>query len=318
MVTKDFIRSYKMWKDLFSVPPFEKNHERTLLERHERYSLYEVSFPSPVQTDCSENNMVYSLHYKPNKVQREFAIVLFHGWLTRRAPIEKRISEELAEAGWNAFLLNLPYHLKRTPEGRRSGEDFFSKDLKKSHQAFRQAILDSRRLADLLQEEEYRIGGFGLSMGAILLNLLMGVDERFEAGVSIVGGGDLQTLIRKGWMGRWVVRSPQWNGLNLKDSMVTREFRNFLCEIDRKGRIPEPSLEWFLLDPLTYAHENQPRKVLFFNGIFDPIVPRASVLKLTHRLGIRKPIWLPTEHFSILLFLPYILKKSIEFFESSL
>jgi hypothetical protein len=228
------------------------------------------------------------------------------------------MSRELAQSGWDAFLFHLPYHLRRTPKGRRSGEEFFSKDLIKTQQAFRQAILDARRMADILEGDGYRIGGFGLSMGAILLNLLMGVDKRFEAGVSIVGGGDLNTILRKGWMGKWVVREPRLNGERWDDHEIRKEYKDFLSRIDGNGDIPEPSREWFLIDPLTFAHRNQPRKVLFFNALFDTIIPRSSVVKLAKRLGAPKPYWLPTEHFSILLFKPYLMKKSLEFFKETM
>ncbi|MCH7762072.1 hypothetical protein IIA15_11865 [candidate division TA06 bacterium] len=304
-----------MQTGFYEIPHNESVLNRVLLEKREAYSLYEVTFPSPVQTESKENNTVYSLHYRPNHHRKGFAIVVFHGWLARRAPFERRISQELAAGGFDAFLLNLPYHLKRTPKGRRSGKDFFSKDLKKTYSAFHQAVLDARKLADLLQKDGYRIGGFGLSLGAILLNLLMGVDERYEIGVSVVGGGDFNTLLRKGWMGRWVVKSPELNGRKWEDRKICMEYRKFLSEIDETGKIPKPPREWFLLDPLTYAHRNHPRRVLLFNGLFDPIIPRASVLKLTNRLGISKPVWLPTEHFSILLFMPYMMKKSLAFFE---
>lgn len=304
--------------DLFEVPSSDKPPTRLLLEERERYSLFDVTFESPLQTDYPENDTVHCFHYRPHLPRNQSAIVVFHGWLTRRAPIERKISEELSEEGWNVFLFHLPFHLKRTPAGRRSGEDFLSNDLEKTCRAFHQAILDSRRLADFLVKDGFRIGGMGLSMGAILLNLIMGVERRYEAGVSIVGGGDLLTLLRKGWMGRWVVREPRWNGMKWEDHKIRREHHHFLSQIEGTGRIPEPSRDWFLFDPLTFAHRNRPRHVLMFNGLFDPIVPRSSVLKLTRRLGIPKPIWLPTEHFSILIFMPYILKKSKNFFEKAL
>ncbi|GAH51181.1 unnamed protein product, partial [marine sediment metagenome] len=93
------------------------------------------------------------------------------------------------------------------------------------------------------------------------------------------------------------------------------EFESFLLKIRKTGSIPEPKWHWFLLDPLTYAFFNKPRKVLMINGLCDLIIPRRSVLELNRALDGLEMLWLPASHFTIYIFLPLIIAKIIQYFE---
>jgi hypothetical protein len=143
----------------------------------------------------------------------------------------------------------------------------------------------------------------------------MGVDERYAAGVSVLGGGNINRMIWQGVMGRGIVRFLHTKGITKRHFFeVLKDYDSFLEEIRRTGEIPEPKWEWYWLDPLTYAHRNNPRNVLMFNGFFDIIIPRSSVIELHRALGEPKLVWLPTGHFTIALFQTMIMKRSLDFF----
>jgi len=280
------------------------------------YRLQEISFQSPVKTDCPENNTAYALHHIPTRRRKGVAVLVLHGWGAREARYERGVCVRLARHGFDSCLVSLPYHMKRAPRGTSSGSYFFSTKLERSGHAFHQAIIDSRCLGDIMVEEGFRLGCFGMSMGAIVLNLLMGVDERFKAGVSILGGGNINRMIWQGMMGRGIVRFLRTKGITKRDFYeVLEDYNAFLEETRRTGEIPEPKWEWYLLDPLTYAHRNNPRRVLMFNGFFDLIIPRASVIELHRALGNPELVWLPTEHFTIAFFQTMIMRRSLAFFD---
>ena len=286
------------------------------LEGASGYRLREISFQSPVQTDSPENNTVYALHYIPTGRRKGLAVLVLHGWGARQARYEKGVCVRLARHGLDSCLLSLPYHMKRAPKGTASGSYFFSTKLERSGHALHQAIIDSRCMGDMMVSEGFSLGCFGMSMGAIVLNLLMGVDERFEVGVSVLGGGNINRMIWQGLMGRGIVRFLRAKGITKRDFYeVLEDYEVFLDEIRRTGEIPKPRWDWYLLDPLTYAHRNNPRKVLMFNGFFDPIIPRTSVVELHRALGEPELIWLPTEHFTIAFFQTMIMRRSLAFFE---
>lgn len=281
------------------------------------YSIQEISFASPIKTDIPENNTVYALHYAPECKRKGLCIEVFHGWGAREARYEKAVCVSLAREGFDSCLVSLPYHMKRTPQGTSSGRYFFSTQLERSGHAFQQAIVDARCVGDVMSERGMTLGCFGLSMGAVVLNLLMGVDERFEVGVSVLGGGNINRMIWEGLFGRSIVRFLRTKGVGKQDYYeVLEDYGGFLEEIRRTGEIPQPKWDWYLIDPLTYAHRNYPRRVLMFNAFFDLIIPRSSVVELHRALGKPKLVWLPTEHFAAVLFQGMIMKRSLQFLES--
>jgi len=296
---------------------FEGEVNRTDLGCSSDYAVQEISFQSPVKTDFIENNTVYALHHIPTGRRKGLCILVLHGWAARKAKYERAVCVSLARHGFDSCLLSLPYHMKRTPPGTSSGKYFFSPQLERSGHAFQQAIIDARCFGDIMSEQGMTLGCFGLSMGAIVLNLLMGVDERFRIGVSILGGGNISRMVWQGVMGRGIVRFLRTKGITKRHFYeVLQDYDAFLEETRRTGDIAEPKWEWYLLDPLTYAHRNSPRRVLMFNGFFDFIIPRASVVELHEALGKPKLIWLPTEHFSVAFFQSMIMKQSLDFFDN--
>jgi pimeloyl-ACP methyl ester carboxylesterase len=298
---------------------FSGEVSRTHLGSTSAYSVEEIAFPSPVETDFLENRTAYALHYIPVAKRKGLCVTVLHGWGAREARYEKAACVRLTRSGFDSCLLSMPYHMKRTPRGSSSGRYFFSPQLERSGHAFRQAIIDARCLGDIMLEGGMKLGAFGLSMGAIVLNLLMGVDERFEIGVSVAGGGNINRMVWQGLMGRAIVSFLRTQGITKKSFYeVLNDYNRFLGEIKRTGEIPEPKWDWYMLDPLTYAHRNRPRRLLMYNGYFDLIIPRASVTELREALGKPKLVWLPTEHFGVALFQTMIINRTIDFFDSYL
>ena len=285
-----------------------------LIEEKKDYKLFELSYKSPYRTPYEENNTIYSFCYEPKPRKKGLALIVLHGLRERNAWFEKMLCRILAKNKFTAILMTLPYHLKRTPEGSWSGAYFFSKDLRRSGNAYRQAVIDARCTADWLEEQGLKIGIIGISMGAILANTTMGVDERFKVGISITGGGNINRMIWEGIFG-WIIKlfliSKGATERHYRETI--EDFKKFLHKIKEGAKIPEPKWEWYLLDPLTYAHRNYPRNVLMINGIFDLIIPRPCVQELNTALGNPEIIWLPCSHFTIYIFSPYILKKSLEY-----
>jgi len=275
-----------------------------------------ITFNSTFPLNYPKNDRVVVYHYQPQKNDIKNAVVLLHGWKSICLSFEKLIAFSLAKRGFHAFIFILPFHFERTPKNRKSGELFFTLDREHTSNAYKQAIIDLRNLADFITEKGLRIGIVGSSLGAVALHTLMGVDNRFSQGVSILGGGNIQRIIWEGILGRFVVSHLKKRGITKKDYLrALEEFESFLLKIRKTGSIPEPKWHWFLLDPLTYAFFNKPRKVLMINGLCDLIIPRRSVLELNRALDGLEMLWLPASHFTIYIFLPLIIAKIIQYFE---
>ncbi len=84
--------------------------------------VFDVKFPSPVQTAHTENNIAYGHFYKNKARKNQISMIFLHGWRRPFLWNEKKIALRLAKNNIDCFLLKLPFHIERTPEGTLSGE----------------------------------------------------------------------------------------------------------------------------------------------------------------------------------------------------
>ncbi|MFX9638786.1 hypothetical protein ABTO85_20010, partial [Acinetobacter baumannii] len=72
-------------------------------------------------------------------------VVLLHYWGAPDTKVEDEIAQLLARRGIAAVAMPLPYHLGRSPMGRRSGELAIVPDPRSLNQTMTQAVLDVQR-----------------------------------------------------------------------------------------------------------------------------------------------------------------------------
>jgi len=240
-----------------------------------------VQFPSAITTPYPANNTVYGEYYMLRRPAPVPACVVLHALKVRNAGMERAMCRHLSQAGINALLLTLPYHMQRTPPGTYSGQLFVTGDAQRSLQAFTQAAADAVRAATWLslrpEVDPKKIGVAGISLGAIVAHLVMGLDPRFVAGAALLGGGDLAGIL--------------WRGLATERARQDLQAQGYTFEDVRRLFAP--------VDPLTYASLNRPRHVLMVNAARDLVVPTADALKLWNALGRPPIVWLNTNHFGI-------------------
>jgi dienelactone hydrolase len=250
-----------------------------LLETRQQHLVYSVTWQSAVRSEYPADNQVPAFYYQPRRSGKLPAIVMLHGYRTRRAGNERRLCARLADQGVACLLPFLPYHYTRTPPGHMSGELMISGDVERTIQAVRQAMIDVRSAVDWLQErpevDPDRIGIVGISLGGILVHLAMGVERRFSVGVSVLGGGEVAELMWSSPIVARVRRALDSEGIGLPE--LTRRLR--------------------VIEPLTYADVNRPRRVLMIGGRYDLVVPPQAVMATWHALREPEMIWLNTGHY---------------------
>ncbi len=277
-----------------------------------------LSFPSWISTPFPENNRVWVDVWEPEKIKA--GVIILHSWGENRGGYSERMAERFYEENFLVFRPHLPYHIRRTPSSHSSGSLFLTLNLEHSLTSFRQAVVDVRTLLDIISRvyPGISIGGVGLSLGAIILLTLLGVEERVSCGVSVLGGGNLTDIVARGVATLPLMIAGFFKGLRLRHYReVKKEFQEFLKEVRVKGVDKvSPRWEWFLFDPLTYARPG--KRVLFINALFDLVIPRSCVLSLWRKMGEPPIIWIPTSHFTSFLFFPFILRKTLEFLKENL
>lgn len=304
---------------------FEYNREFKDLEIKENkiksFNLKKIKFRSTINTKFKENNFVYGYILYPKNNFNGINIITIHPVHENLPLFEYSIAYYFTRYGYKVSYITLPFHRERAPKGTKSGELFFSNEDDEFFLSMRQSIVDLRHFIQFLIDlkEDKIIYGIGFSLGAILLNLLMGFDNRVIKGVSLMGAGN---VLRLTWEGIYGLPSRYYykkQGLNF--NTYKEEFKNFINYVDmvkNYGEVIETYKLWYLVDPLTYSAFNNPRNVLFINGLFDLVIPKRAVIELWKRLGKPKIIWIPSTHYTTPIFFPYIFKLSKNFFEDKL
>jgi len=165
-----------------------------------------------------------------------------------------------------------------------------------------QAVINHKVVIDWLEKrpeiDNQNMGVLGLSMGGIKASLLSAVDKRIKAGVLVIAAGDIP----------WVLMHTRENGL----------IRKRKAHLEKFNLMPEQLFTALKsdikFDPLYYAPYMNAEKTLMVLARFDRIAPIAKGLALRAAIGDPETIFLPTGHFTAVLFKKYVMKKSLNFF----
>ena len=241
-----------------------------------------VVLPSAINSGFPKNDEIHFTFYPAQNAngQKAPAAILLH-LLGGGIEISQRFAQYLSARGVNAAVMQLPYHYDRAI-GKAPAQIYVSSDTKVAAQAFNQAASDVSTVATWLQAQPEvdpnKLGVAGVSLGAIITHLAMGRDPRLNAGVALVGGGDLKEISQLGPLARLFL---QVKGNVTPDKIGDAELRE--------------------ADPLYNVTINRPRHVLMIQGARDEIIPRRDSTELWKALG-RPPIqWLDIGHYGLFL-----------------
>jgi dienelactone hydrolase len=252
------------------------------LRRIERaYREYAVSFPSPIVTPQPQNNRVHLAYFTPpGSCPARPAVLVLHSLGVTHADTERALCAHLAGRGIAAALLTLPYHMERRPPGTRPANLLLEPDPQRMVDFLEQASADvdaaRRWLEGQVEIDERRIGIVGISLGAVVGSLQLARDDRFRAGVLVLGGGDMAHILTKGAITFFA------RGRYRKQGLTREVLREALAPVE----------------PLTYARPlSSSRRLLMINARYDLLIPRQDTLKLWEAFGRPPLLWLDTGHY---------------------
>ena len=220
--------------------------------------------------------------FYPARVSHAPAVVIAHSLAEGRLSFIHRqlhrLAAYLAGSGISAAVMELPYHMRRLPR-RVSNLRLYTGSDERALRAYDQAASDVSTVAKWLRTapgiDSERIGVVGLSLGAIVAHLAMGRDSTLSVGVAILGGGDVLDLRKSSLLARLMHPHPPPLTQLLEEEAA-------------------------LIEPLSYAHMNRPRRVLMIQGARDLLMPPHNSIELWKALGTPPIRWLDTGHFGLL------------------
>jgi len=269
------------------------------VQQTEDSSEYVEEFPSPAVSPVAVNNVVPLRVFVPASADGPVPVVLIlHYWGATDLRSERSLALELNRSGIGAAIMTLPYHLTRTPVGRKSGELALEPDPKRLAATMSQATLDARRAIDFLQTrpefQKQPIGICGTSLGALVASLTYAVDDRITHATFVLGGVNLAHII---WSSSLVVRQR---------------------DILRRHGFTEDKLAEAIksIEPLNYLANRKPGSSFVVGGQYDTVIPKVCTDELISALDSPKILWLDTGHYGGIFVQRKIMREVSKYFAS--
>jgi len=257
-------------------------------------TVYNVRFPSPVETPHKENNTVWAEYYRPDG-EGPFPGVIVLDITAGDQSVSRMIAALLARNKIAALFVQMAYYGPRRPPG--SNLKMLSTDVNHTMAAVRQTVLDVRRATAWLGErreiDPKQLGILGTSLGSFVGALTAEMEPRLKKVVILLGGGGLVDAYYDDPRGATFRKI--WETLGgSKDKLV---------------KLIAP------VDPLTCAANLKDRDVLMIAGKRDEIVPPKCAQALWEATGKQKIVWLDCTHYSAALHLVTALDHVVKHFK---
>jgi dipeptidyl aminopeptidase/acylaminoacyl peptidase len=236
--------------------------EEAISETRDDYQVHKLSYAS------ANNQRVPAFFILPTRPASGKApcIVLMHG-LGQDKKALAMLWGTFAKSGYAVLAIDALHHGERAP---KAPLELFGANIDATRELLVQTVIDLRRGLDFLQGRKEidpkRIGYLGFSMGGILGTLLSAVDDRVNAPVIALAGGNWKLMAQTSTLAQ-AVKARQSQG------------------VDGIGWQPlDP------MDPVRFVGRISPRPVLFINGDNDTVVPVACAKELHQAAGPGKEV----------------------------
>jgi hypothetical protein len=205
--------------------------------------------------------------------------------------IERYFASYFASRGYASIIV----HRDKIPKDQQMIESL--------NPMIRRMVLDHKRVIDWIETQSKldagRIGIFGISLGGIKSAMLAPLENRIQAAIIGLAGGDIPYILT----------------YSTEPGLVKRR-EEFLKERNLSPEQAEEALRKMITrDPLIYAPYVDPHKVLLVLARYDTVVPIAKGLELKEKMGNPETIMIPSGHYTAVLSIPYIKSESFDFFE---
>ncbi len=225
----------------------------------------DFTFPSAWPSQHAANNTVYVRAYAPEPKPDLPGVVVLHGLMNLTTAAYHPFLQALVANGAAAYILELPYHHRRTPPGSISGDLFHTVDLALTRHAVQQSVADVRLLLRLLRERKAPVlGVLGFSLGAWIGSLVACCEAHLDFAMLGMPPNNLNALV--------------W-----RTALGAQLCRRFVA----LGWSPESTADFYAsLDPLSYRPLLAPERIQLYAAEFDTLIALEQVHALRQKWGM--------------------------------
>ncbi len=289
------VKNYEFYADpsfhsavnFYQAPDRLPEIKQELISETPTYKMWFLSWPSlyrPINPDFAllyesyaEDHAAYAIYLQSKKPNRG-ALVVSHGWTDGdiRKYVKRNRLEAFVRQGYDAALIQQPYHGLRMPQGEKfSGEYFLSGEISRLNEAMAQAVMDVRSLAAWLRQDHPVVGITGGSLGGFVTLAVAAADPRLDFAVAWVPPSSLGDFPENSRVVPYVIKGMKRSGLD-KDTLKR--------------------VLW-VSSPANYPPALPKENVLIFAGMGDNFVPPDQPTKVWENWGHPPIFWYAGGHF---------------------
>ncbi len=302
----------------FLYPEHQPAFNLRLLKQNKHWRHYLVDFPVVSISVYPGGEVAKGEYFEPSQKDNVPLAILIHGWGDHSVLPFKWMADGLLRRGVACFILYLPFHASRLPDemkprlARLTPDEWFT--------GYQMAVTDVRRIIDWASQNGHidhrQITVIGLSLGAFVSSIAMGIDPRIKAGVFIVHGGNSGKIMQ---LSRVAKYRKEYRRPNEEYQENQKSYARYLVEIANRGfENVTPEQKSFLIDPLTYAPMLKGRPTLMINALWDELIPQEASLDFWQASCECERVSFPATHASIWMWYPFIVRRINNFLKSSL
>ena len=287
------------------------------------YRCSYVRYNSLYRNPAPGTEKVEMYFFQPKKEIRASTLIL-HGLGSRNIKFLLWLGPHLANAGVSSTILILPGNYTRVENNSMSGRSYLYPDLNIMYQFWEHGVVDTLTTIDLLEQEGFWKKNniiLGYCLGGMLSTMVGAIDKRITHLLFMTTGGHMPRIIHQSpatAFARRMMEKGFKTSYNLSDMNVLYDIYDKQFPMVKKMSLEEiVSNEdihpLFKIDPISYAHLLDMKKVTFIDAYFDSTLPVKSRKALYDEMyGANRKV-LPISHVNWLPFgypvAKYILHK---------
>lgn len=284
------------------------------------YRCNYIRYKSLYHNPAKGTEEVEFYNFEP-KGEIKASTLILHGLGSQNVKFLLWLGPHLANVGVSTSLLVLPGNYTRVEDGSMSGRSYLYPDMNLMYQFWEHAVVDTLSTIDFLEDNHIWKENnlvLGYCLGGMVANIVGAIDTRINHLLFMTTGGHVPSIIHQSPATAFARRIFQ-KGMEPEFKLHDRDYLYRTYEEDFP-LVKNMSLDEiisnedihpiFKIDPISYAHLLDKKKVTFIDAYFDSTLPKISRKYLYDEMNGANRKVLPISHVNWLPF-GYFLAKYI-------